>query len=115
MEKEVLNKLADFAKESAIGYTVGTCSNYALFEINVEQISEFLKDIAAAPVRPIIHVLRWAATDKAAKSLDEKTRIALFDILEVLITIYGNQQIIGMLRYWFEDLQSELSKARETK
>lgn len=114
MDKELLNKLADFAKESTVNYTVGTCSNYALFEINVEQISEFLKDIAAAPVRPIIHVLRWAATD-AAKSLDEKTRIALFDILEVLITIYGNQQIIGMLTYWFEDLQSELSKALETK
>lgn len=111
MEKELLNKLADINRKSTVNYALGTCGNLVSFSIDVEMISEFLKDLAAAPVMAVNDVIRWIATDKAAKQLDEKTRNSLCDVINIALHIYGNQHIIGLLNYWFEDLDEILSKA----
>ena len=114
MEKKLLNQLADRAKESTVNYTVGTCSNSTLLELNVEMIDEFLKNLEP-PIAAITHILRWEATDKAANVLDQQTRTAINDLLELAILVYANQYLISLLDYWFEDLHSELKKARTTK
>lgn len=112
MEKDVLNKLATFAKESTVNYTVGTCSDLRLFAFNVEIIKDFLTELAAAPVMAVVDVINWLGTDKATNSLDEKTRKSLCDVLDITLHIHGNQQTVGLLNYWFEDLDELLSQAK---
>lgn len=112
MEKEQLNQLATFAKESAANYAVGTVSDLRLFALNVEMIKDFLTELAAAPVMAVVDVVNWLATDKAANSLDEKTRKSLCDVLDITLHIHGNQQTLGLLNHWFEDLDELLTKEK---
>lgn len=110
MDKELLNKLADLARQGAENYSFGTIANIDYLTQTVEQIHVFLADLAAAPVYQVADCIKWAATNQAVNSMDEETRVKLFQVFDIVLLIISNITELGILHRWFEDLDNILTK-----